>query len=483
MSSELKQQQTMADVKSGVQEDLKYLSKEFQYIVDENNGSYSEGSFINYDLTPISNQWVNLSQSYVALPLTITNAAYTNASIVALKQSVLSLISGSQLTTTTGQTVYNQPQNMDVYSNTKLMIDSTPEQVEALRSILIFAKDESNAWYDPLTTACTGIDEFTSTSVYAAGPPIAVATTTTTATTFNSGMRYRYKKTVGVSGTALTTNSYDGGSTSFALLAYIPLRYIHPVFEKLDFPILGANFKLQLTLNVGNRSFVSSAVPSLSVSRTVNGLNRSRLYVQVVKLAPEIEIAELKKLQSGITRLIKFTDFDQSILRSAQTSTAFNEVLSNGTVKPTRIISTGFSAAKVYNNAAGSIDTCANYILKFSDVNVMVNGAPLYKQALSTLPQQYEEYLRATNHTDNKDSKLQSKSYISYDDFNFLYRINTFDLSSVKSMLSSETQPVRLEIQGTRSDATSIDYVFFIEKEKLMSLTLNGKICDVLVSQ
>jgi hypothetical protein len=478
MSSDIKQMMTLADEKSGMSTPLQFQSSEFDYITDDNS-SYSEGGFITYDLTSMQNKWVNLAQSYLALPINALNAGYTTGNeILALKQSALSLISGSQLTTTTGETVYNQPQYLDIYSNTKLLCDSTPESAEALRGILVFAKDEGSDFYVPLTAASTATTEFTSTSasvftydlVTPANSTVATTTTTTRAT-FNAGMKYRDAK---------TSVNWDT-VTSFRFLAYIPLRYLHPVFEKLDFPILGCTMKLQVTLNTGARSFISSALPAISIQSLSLGSARTRLYCNVVKLPPAIEAEELKKLSQGITRIIKYTDFDLYTAAS-KSSTSVSELVTTGVVKPTRVLFCGVEEKKVLTPAATDYKVPVNYLSKFTNVNLLINGTPFFRNNLTTLPQMYQEFLRACGNADNNDSKLQKKAYISYDDFENLYRINAFNISEVKAMLSSETQPVRIEVIGTR-DAGTHDYICFIEKEKILRLTLNGLFASVLSTQ
>ena len=493
MSSEFQQMKNMAENPVDKSE-TKFVSSQFEYITDESAGSYNtscDSVNIVYDTTPFSARWVNYGRSYIQIPLTIYNSAYAATNVVALKQSVLSLISGLQVTPTDGQSIINQGSSthLDIYNNIKLMADSSKEQAEQLKSILVLAKDQGSSDYRVLPNdfygymncskefSMTGASVTFDTSVNFSCTPSG----TGTSGSFNTGLAYRKTKTM---------KNLDTGA--FSILVQIPLRFLHDFFTKIDRPILGGNFRIQITMNTAAKMLISytdlaistQVVPTIKISNmTIDGYStsaRTRLFCNVVELPPKLLAEERIKLESGEPVTFKFRDYVVSKLQTAQTSDTISEVLSQSVVKPVRVFVVGFNAGRVFT---GNLLQCANPVLRFTKVNLNINGQPLYKQPLETPIQQWKEFLRACAVKDCDDSKLAEKTYISYDDFEGLYRINAFDLSGVKSLLSSESTPVYLELVATRKDTTSCDYMAYIEKEMVCKMSLNGKNLKVLVSQ
>lgn len=471
MSSEQSLSREALDVKSGLLENIKYVEAVFNPLVNEQRDSFNgTNPLVSFDLTQYASQFISLGDSYLSLPITVGHANINStAYVMGLKQSALSLINACALTTTSGETVFNISSNFDVYSNTKLLVDSTLESQEVEQAEMIFRKDGVRDPTIIYTSGTTGTTEFksTSVSVYAVGPPVAVTTTTTTEIdpTYNEGFTYRKQR---------CAVNYAANTLTFTV--YIPLKRLHSVFEKLCFPIIGSTWRLQFNINSSLRALIAPDVP------TTFSLGASRLYVKTIKLPSSMESALLAEYQKGITRIIKFVDPEQSPITSNHTSATFNNLLFQGVTKPKRMFLCGFLNNDGVLNAT-DCKTTNSYLLKLSSSQIKVNGSPLYPLPLSDVKQQYEEYLRANGFYDNNDSKLHPKAYISFDDFTNIYRINTYDLSGVKSRLASETSQVRIESDCVRADNTAMDIIAFCEKEKLLTLSLNGQNVKLQVSQ
>lgn len=485
MSSDLAQLKTMALSGGGLdpQQEIKFLKSEYVQVNDEQNGSYAEGRVVSWILDPYKSQWSVLANSILSFPITVTHASFTSASKIGFKVSTLNLIKALQLTTSSGETIVNVSDHHDLYTATKMLCDSTKTSVEDGEGAwLYFSKDQGSNMWTVLSSSCTGTVEY-STKMSALelkeGTPNTYVDdtkstlTTTYTSTFNRGFKFRSDH---------CSTNWDAGSTSFRFNALVPLVYLHPVFyEVFNRPLLGTTIRLQVTLNSGVRSLIQPYDGVISMgTNVVEGSARARLFLNVVTLPPEIESVELKKLQSGTELNVPYTDVD-FYTETDQKAPAFNKILFNGVVKPKRLFLMGFPTTDIY--PSGNSAKCFNSILKFNDVNVFLNGQPLKSVAFSSTFESYQEFLRACAHKDETDSKLMSKAYISYDDFRNLYRINAFDLTSVKRLLASESDPVRIEVRGTRSDSTSLDYLAFVEKQKILKIKMNGSSMSVLSTQ
>lgn len=491
MSSDLKQVVNLA-TNVAVKDELRYPESQFDYIIDESSTTYATDASsckIVFDTTPMSSRFINFANSYISIPLNIYNASYASTNIVALKQSVLSLISGLVVTTTNGTSIINQPSSnyWDIYSNIKLMSESSTSDAEDLKEILFLSKDEGINYTAPLLSSYQGYINATryycmtgTTATNALDPSVAYVTNATSTGTygqFNAGLAYRKKKTmVGLA------------SNTFKLHCHIPLKYIHEFFAQLDYPLLGGNFRIEITMNTALRSLVSytstsdltALTPTMKITSITdtNAGTRTRLYCNTVTLPAEVLSQELKELQSGKTRVFKFRD-PIVYKHTALATTAVSDVITQSVVKPVRAFILGFDADRTL---AGDAIGMVNPNIRFSSLNLKVNGMPLFKQPMNTLPQMWKEFQRACAQKDNTVSKVEH-SYINYDDFENQYRINAIDLSGVKKLLSSETTPCFLEIDGTRTEATSCDLLCYVDREMVCTLKLNGKQMDILVSQ
>lgn len=471
-----------------------YLSTEWEYLTDDNSTSYSSSSDsvkITYDTTPFSSKFVNYCNSYIAIPFSISNGSYTSASIVALKQSFLSLISGIVLTTATGESIFNQPPSscMDLFNNMRLICMSTSDEIKDLKEILALQKDENIDSSNPLISAPHGfinclrpismtgtVSSFLPADTYGFFPP---TSQTGLYGGFNHGLEYRKNRTMATL-----------AGTEFTIYAAIPLRFLHDFFTHLNFPMLGANFRLEITLNSAAKSLISytsqtdatALAPTVRIATAIdNSGNRTRLYLQTVKMPPDVLSETLTALNSGVVK--RFTFYDPIVYRKNGwgTSTSMNDVLTQSVVKPYRLMMMGAMTGRVIET--GNVLAPANSILNLDKFNLKINGSPFFKQSLSSKNQQYEEFLRAWGVKDTPDSALTQRSYINFDDFKGLYALTSADLSGVKKLLSSETTPCYIELDCTRNSATDIDLIVWIEREMIAEISMNGKDLKVRVSQ
>ena len=105
----------------------KFTSSEWLYLNDLNNLNYTSGQ-IKFDTLVNKDQWVIWSDSYLAVPISISSLTAGHALVegdpIAWKTSVLSLINSVQITTASGQSLVNDTMRVNYINNLRLLIES-----------------------------------------------------------------------------------------------------------------------------------------------------------------------------------------------------------------------------------------------------------------------------------------------------------------------------------------------------------------------
>lgn len=294
----------------------------------------------------------------------------------------------------------------------------------------------------------------------------------------------------------------------YSFYAQVPLKMIHDLFMQLDIPIINVGWNIQLFLAQTNGSFATAQYPPFMTSNNISlqqggqddtpnpaifyGNNRGqatpcRLYYRVVKFQPQDNAEMAKKLTAGFTKSFTFISTDWIIPQGgpiASSGTASQIYLSQSVVHPLRLWALGYANNASINQVAGVNTKPGAFIQSssyapgvvtgmFSNVNVLVNNLPYYRQNLQTTHDLYEQLREQFN--------PDTGSMISYEDFANYKRTLCFDLTRIADRLQSPTEPVSLIFQGTRNDALqyNLDMVFLVERKN--QVTFRFSAADVAI--
>lgn len=285
--------------------------KNVAYVVDQQNGSYSNQ--ISFDLTSLvaQNMWESLSESYILVPVSTTLncsaalAAAVPANAVSIKDNFVNFIDSIQFFVNGDQLI-----DQTTYSNFPLQIfdklTMSQDDLIIKGSALNISPDTTTSIRFPGATASTSGDGIVN-NVFL---PNAAATTLTSQdySTFNEAIKKRNLSTYlfpssGATGalalpTPLTTNtgaaqilapyfSNDGTTKKQGIwnyVVYLPLKRLADLFAK--YPLVkGSQMRLVLNFNsysltttlTGSTSIAMAANPTMTAGNTVNGLISSIL--------------------------------------------------------------------------------------------------------------------------------------------------------------------------------------------------------------
>jgi len=436
-----------------------YTESELQYLSDNNNKSYN-GGMISFDLSPLRDRWVVMRDMFVQIPINIVSSdptrPFLNNKLLSFKQSVLDLIYGIQLTTNTGQTVISDT-NINLINNLRLYLEkdqdwSTVEAPDLMFSPDTSARDAAGMGI-PDPTVNTDNEGFMRRTAY-----------------FKQGMT----NTVGVWSTVIT----------------IPLRYLHPWFEAMDFPIVNTRFQLNLLLNAYQNQQLSPfgyqvidpnnlpPTPILTVGpATVAGgnleLNCARLYYKSVKFDPSVNSKLISALSRGITKKIYYRSSDLYIGEKAQTGgRSISTLISASTVRPLRV----FLLASHVNELTGN--GTATFVGEFNNANIMLNNTNYYQNSINT-PNEWYSILQ--EQFPSHGSSTTRGGLLSFVDFLAGHRIHCFDVSRQKSDGKNPNASVSIQIQATRTDNKNCDYYYIVERLSMCTIEMSSGEMKIVV--
>lgn len=308
--------------------------------------------------------------------------------------------------------------------------------------------------------------------------------------------------------TATTPLQNATAAHMYSMFAQIPLKMIHDLFMQLDIPIINVGWNIQLFLAQTNGPFASAQYPPFMTSNNLfiqNGgqddtpnpaifygnykgqATPCRLYYRVVKFQPQDNSEMAKKLTAGFTKSFTFISTDWIIPQGGPIASQPNTTqiyLSQSVVHPLRLWALGYANNAGINQVGGVNTKPGSFIQSssyapgvvtglFTNVNVLVNNLPYYRQNMQN-PHDLYEQLREQFNPD-------TGSMISYEDFLNYKRTLCFDLTRIADRLQSPTEPVSLIFQGTRSDGLSynLDMVFLVERKN--QVTFRFSAADVAI--
>jgi hypothetical protein len=230
------------------------------FVNDINNQSYSNGQII-FSTEAVKDKQIVLSESFAAFPLSLTSSgtAYDANTRLAIKTSLLSLIQGVRISTTNGTNIVDETSgSLPIINNLRLLTEEDLEFVEGEgRDLMFFGPDKFNQ---------SNVDP----GVAVLNAPINPVSGLTDVSSAPADNNVVFNKALSKRVSAFYTTAANTTSTIWTIMAYIPLKYIHPYFRAMAFPL--CNNPLQINFNISgiyNQTFLpwetprASALPSL----------------------------------------------------------------------------------------------------------------------------------------------------------------------------------------------------------------------------
>lgn len=445
-----------------------YTDVQYEYINDLQQGVYS-GNIVSFDTLSLREKWICWKDAYLAVPITIssgdlkTPTPFTGTEFpLAFKRSAADIINGLTLQTGNGATIVSD-QNIQLVNHIRNLVEMSYQDWLTQTGDLLFQKDESK----------------NQTVVGNVEPP---------STADNVGLAKR---------TSWTKMDSKFAANTYSTVLTIPLRFIHDIFMKLDFPVCNLRLLFTFYLNtatsgvalnpiVCSYAALPPPIPSAVVNVTSGGsfagsaqtLTGCRLYYKVVKFSPQINRMLAQKLQNGFVKNVPFRITDTYLASGSDVnvaaSSSVDKLVSSSTTAPLKVWFLAPPTGTVTGPNQGN--TLSVYRGKLRNANILVNNSRYYDQNLDT-PRMFYEILK--NQMEGSDIH---EGLISFNDFINAYALHCFDLTRLGNKMSSPNEAVSLQVQATRdSDGVSADHHYVVERLQKVSFNLSAGESSVVV--
>jgi hypothetical protein len=480
--------------------DQKELYSDFQYIYanDTNSGSYASGQ-VNFNLSTLGDKFTILRDSYLEIPMTVAcnsgGTTFSAATHLAVKNSLLSLIFGLQITTTDGQVIVNEQTGATpIIQNLKLFLDSNYDWINSLSQSIHYQGKDMN-------TSVGG-----SIGVNTVSPDITTAISTTDYTT-----NYPLANRISCLQTqCAAAGAVAGAGGFFSFIATIPLRLVHSIFDQFSFPMV--NYPLLLTFNIssigGNQyqpftigtaaanvqlsTTTPTVVPAVTASATtwpmvtINTAVSERGYapgacrikLKQVKFHSETAKRVKAQMEKGFKRTIQYTvsDFYKPITNmtysTANTAVGINQLITNSAIRPVRLWALPVPTGNTALSVAGCANTFPGSIGPYwlNQCNIQVNGENFY---LNNLQSQMDFYKIFETMMVGSGESSTSGAEISYIDWLWGLNPYCFDLSRIKQLDVNNPTQLSITTNVFSAGTGAFDVLFIVER--LMTLIMDVK--------
>ena len=444
-----------------------YSDKQNVYLTPVNLGNYTQQ--IQFDLKTLRSQFFVLAESYLMLPLRFSSSStdpldvYSDATRLAFKRSVIDLISGVMIQNA-GSTISNI-QNQMMYNNIK----------QRLEHDLVWNDMEK-------AQLCSSIDTVPSL-IAASGsqlPSLALPTDAliSSGSRTNDGLLERvfaFKNQVSFTAAA------GSNPASYTGVFKLPLKYIHTLFQAMDFPIVNQTMMLYFYLNLSslNTSYPPMvcpgsgvdfpAAPTISI-QPVGNIAEPRLYVSVVKFKPELTQTISSALARGITKKIHFTESELRVLRTNSASNSeVSDNVSASVVAPTRLF---LLSPPTGTLSQANCRALALNVAPITGLQARVNNLPVYELTPDTEEQLYE-LLKEQFSNYGSDIAPAGSNY-TYRNWINGNRVYCVDFRKYGNRITNSNESVSVQVQfkqGTTS--TPVDWIAILERKLTMKLNMS----------
>lgn len=508
-----------------------FTSKVWNYLLDQNGGNYSNNQ-IQINASSISNNYVNWSEAFLTIPIvtSISSSADLPTAgadvgcdfLVGLKSGFWNIIN-SMTCQINSKDMLNLTSLINQYISFQAMTEFTTNDLLLLGDLLGFEPDTSGsvAWSanaGVMNSKTTG--SVNMTHRYKVGA------------SFNEGFVKRllssgYRQTSSVISALIDLNDLNSTLKSYTsgvveqrkqwwfCEAVIRLKDIADLFTQLNFPVKNLSCIFYINLNQGsarisagagnnvtsNVSLGGSSMPCLVntdalIAANIGGADATvDVFVGVARansfpgpqtscrlVYPIYEMNPLKEQEylANPVKRVCYRDVTSYQISGAPTGT-INQVISNGIVKPKRLILIpSFSAnssvsgvigyASLTNPSPSTVDPCS-----LTQININLGGKSLFPNQLNYDYEFFLEQMLPNTTLGALETGMLSSGLISKEDWFYNYRYYVFDLSRHRKEI--ESAPISIQFQGNNVSGRALDLNFYIEYEREFSLNkLTGEV-------
>lgn len=497
-----------------------YADKQWMYLNDVNNGQ-SLNNQVLWQTTIWKGQLINYYEGFVIIPFTVTGSigggtastgAWDANTMFALRQSTCDIPAQFQVLSDQGQVLSNELTThiknnllMGVENGVVWEVNNADERDFAIdRWVNGYFTDNNGTKANPgplqtysttyaLGSGCNTNDnnQFTYTAGFAGATNGATSTTVAISVpavnqNYNEGFA---KRVLFLRNQGLRTHTASG-TVSTSGQAVIHLADICDFFRQARTPVINLGLQIQMwfnqpsgqssyqyptfmtgvnTANTGGGVAIYTYSPPVVTWGTALeyngnsatwGMSGCRLCVPSIKLGPEDTQRLSSMLQSGLTKSFRYiqtltyTNFATSLTASGG---QFNFTIPGLPVHPVRIWLGGFQAG-ILANSTNPCNQAMCPTVAFSNLNVQVNNLPYFRYPLNTWMDQWNQLKDQFNPI--------TGSLIRQSDWLNTNRWHVLDISRLGDRLPSATEPVSLQLTGTRCDnigGGTVDIVVIVE--------------------
>jgi len=265
------------------------------------------------------------------------------------------------------------------------------------------------------------------------------------------------------------SNNSDFGTAASALtysrVIHLPLRYIHPFFEQLNFPMV--NDDLEIIIQTHNNSSQPNAVlqvPTGTIAAQSEIRATCRLYYRELEFQPKDASAINEKLRNGMVKRVRYNVTDV-YTRTGNTATNFSELVTSSAINPVRLWVQMYTAGGVLAGIGSNAPMIAP--IRPTTSQLKVNNVNLFDDRLETVDEHWQELKRHLAHIDDNKSQINqidhSNNYIGF---------NVFDIDRYGDDKVNEDTSNELVLQIAKAN-TSTDIIMLLEKREVVELQMS----------
>ncbi len=467
----------------------KYEEVEWVAVDDKNAGNYKQN--VRFDTIDMKDKLPVYRESYAVLPVSaevaIPGASYTAATKLAFKCSVLSLIRTLAVKPVgNGPTIVNEKDGqLPLMNNLRLLTQSDVDWVECSGEELHFFGCDRYVSQNVMGTGVAGTASASHVSV----------TIPTTDVYTNPRLADRVS--------VFTSSTDHSIATKFNMIICIPLKFIHPVFDQLSFPLPNYPLKIEFglaSISNGQEDFMPlmcpqgslvgkfdavgapqvqvavlpAAAPALSIDTSISikgfAPGACRLYLKCVTLSGKDAEDFDTQLSSGFKKTITFltTDiYEQEAKVASANGSAVHYVFGQNTKRPLRVWAMFPPVGSLTSHQSLFLGTVGPCYL--DNCNLKINGKVIRRENWMN---QYELYNELRQYQLGSGYRTQQGAQISYSDFTHGTRPYLFDVSRHPSVVNN--LPITFTFDGRLTDPAGgiVDPIFIVERYETLFLNI-----------
>ena len=445
---------------------IQFSSKQLESLTANPNGYQRT---IDFDTLPLTGRWCTFEDAWLSLPVRITgttagaSADFDSASpAIAFKGSVLSLIDGISVQTSSGVSLVEERHSTVFANHLRLMLEKPSNWFISNGDSLEYAKDQPAADVVSALTAVANIQD----------PQMAKYTGAVSATANSDNLSYNQGFAIRSAKLLSTATSVAAAGVSQVL--NIKLSAIASFFEAMNFPFVNCRMKLTFYMNfttsanssylpmcrgtdIATGAVVAADIPYLAFD-TASG-DVPRIYYHSLLFSPEQSAAISSQLEKGFVKKLRYSVYDMYTTPGV-TNPTISAPISTNVVNPKRVFALAQPTGLV-NGVRWPSPLVTGADSYLTNVNVLVNNQVYLQSSLSTPAAQYEQLREAMplHAFGGSDTDLK------YSDWLNTYRIVCVDLSRHGDQSGNKNLPISLTFTGTLMGVMNADLTYIVERQ------------------